>query len=502
MSDEASAPLRFSVFRNWLSLAGVVVALASLFCFVLLWVMDFFLSTESPYIGILTYLIAPMFFGIGLVLIILGWAFRRRRATLAKPGLTPHRFVMDLSRPADRRKLAFFLAASAVFLLVSAVGSYQTFQVTKSVTFCGQACHTPMEPQFVAYQHSPHARVKCTECHIGPGAKSFVEAKFNGLHQVYAMLVNKFDRPIDAHDKIHIIQQTCEECHWPNRFVGNLDRTFTHFLDDTTNTPYSVRLLLKVGGGDPTHGPVGGIHWHMNVANKVEYIATDPLRQKIPWVRFTDPKGVVTEFRSPNFTNDLAKYTTYTMDCMDCHNRPAHQFRAPNDAVDLAMASGRISTNLPAIKHAAVVALSKPYPNRDAGLQGISTALRAKFPAGAQLDSTITEVQEIYRRCFFPEMKTEWKVHPNNIGHKDSPGCFRCHDGEHKTADRKRAINWQDCNSCHLILAEGRGADLERLAPNGLKFKHPEEGWEELRCFDCHNGTIEDKTDTKTASAK
>src|SRR5437870_3386132 len=311
--------MRFGVFRNWLSLAGVVVAAASLFSFVLLMTMDYFAKEESLYLGILTYLVSPLFFVLGLMLVGAGWVTHRHQRARAVPGLSLMRFAIDLSRPKDRWRLFFFLLASGIFLLVSSVGSYQTYHVTKSVMFCGEACHTVMEPQYVAYQHSPHARVECTACHIAPGAESFVRAKFNGLHQVYATVLDKVDRPINAHDKIHIDQHTCEQCHWPNRFVGNLDRTFSHFLDDATNTPYSVRLLLKVGGGDPTHGPVGGIHWHMNLANKVEYIATDPMRQKIPWVRLTDAKGAVTEFRTASFKDDPAKHAIHTMDCMDCH---------------------------------------------------------------------------------------------------------------------------------------------------------------------------------------
>jgi len=499
--DPSQRGTRFILYRNWTSLAGVVVAVASGFSFVLLMIMDYYAHETSPYLGILTYLVSPGFFVFGLFLITVGWLLHRRRAARSLAGAVTTSFTIDLSRPRDRKRLTVFLAGSALFLLVSSIGSYQTYHVTKTVQFCGQTCHTVMEPQYVAYQLSPHAQVECTACHIAPGAKGFVKAKLGGLHQVYATVLGKVERPINAHEKIQINQSTCEQCHWPSRYVGNLDRTFTHFLDDTTNTPYSVRLLLKVGGGDTTHGPAGGIHWHMNLANKVEYIATDPLQQKIPWVRLTDTRGVVTEYRASNFKDDPAKHTVRTMDCMDCHNRPAHQFRSPNDAVDIAMATGRIGTNLPAIKHAAVVALTKPNATREEGLQNISNALRAKYPASATLDSTIASVQQIYRQCFFPEMKTDWKLHPDNIGHKDSPGCFRCHDGEHKTSDGKHSIDSKDCNSCHTILAEGRGADLENLAPKGAKFKHPEEGWDALRCFDCHNGTIEDKEEAKVSAA-
>ena len=160
------------------------------------------------------------------------------------------------------------------FLLISALGSYQTYEYTESVQFCGQACHTVMKPEMTAYLHGPHARVACAQCHIGPGATWYVRSKLSGTYQVYATLFNKYPRPIPTPVKnLRPAQETCNQCHWPKEFVGDLDRTYHYFLGDKTNTPYSVRLILKVGGGDPTHGPVGGIHWHMSIADKVEYIA-------------------------------------------------------------------------------------------------------------------------------------------------------------------------------------------------------------------------------------
>ena len=491
-----SAPkslLSFGIFRNWISLAGVAVATASLFSFFLLLTLDYFAHEQSPYLGILTYLVAPAFLIFGLALVCLGWILHRRKRARAATHGKPFRFFIDLSLPRHRKYLGIFLAIGVMLLLISSVGSYQTYHVTKSVQFCGTACHSVMEPQFVAYQHSPHAQVECTACHIAPGAKNFVQAKLGGLHQVYDTVRGDVEKPIKSWERVHIKQATCETCHWPKRFVGNLDRTYIHYLDDSTNTPYAVRLLLKVGGGDPTHGPVGGIHWHMNLGNKVEFIATDPKRQKIPFVRVTDPKGNVTEFRTREFKDDPAKHLLRTMDCMDCHNRPAHHFRTPNDAVDLAMSGGRISTNLPSIKREAVLALTKTYATRKEGLKAIDTALHEKYGDRGDVSNAVTEVQKIYSTYFFPEMKTEWSLYPNNIGHKDFPGCFRCHDGEHKTADGKRSIKANDCNACHTIVGEGRGADISQLDARGLKFKHPEEGWEDLRCFDCHNGKIDSK---------
>jgi len=413
---------------------------------------------------------------LGLGLMVAGRLIQRWQAAKATPGSPPlTRFTIDLSRGRDQKLLAVFLLASLFFLLVTAIGSYETYHVTKSTQFCGQACHTVMEPHYVAYQNSPHAQVECTVCHVAPGAEGFVKAKFNGVHQVYATLLDKLERPIAAHDKINIDQKRCEQCHWPKKFVGNLDHTYSHFLDYETNSPYSVRLLLNVGGGDPTHGPVGGIHWHMNIANKVEYIATDPLRQQIPWVRLTDEKGVVIEYRVPDFKDDPSKHTIRTTDCMDCHNRPAHSFRAPNDAVDMVMSLGAISTNLPKARRTAVLALTQPYATKEEAFEKIGAALRAKYPNHPDAEAAIGAVKSIYAKNFFRAMKTEWKLYPNNIGHKDWAGCFRCHDNEHVTADGAKRINHNNCNSCHVILAEGSGPALQPLNPQGLKFKHPEE---------------------------
>jgi hypothetical protein len=347
-----------------------------------------------------------------------------------------------------------------------------------------------MEPQYVAYQHSPHAKVECTECHIGSGAGNFIKAKFGGVQQLYATAFHDFERPVRLSGNIQINQKTCEQCHWPERYVGSLERAYHHFLMDETNTPFSVRLLLKVGGADATRGPPGGIHWHMNVANKVEYVANDGLRQDIPWVRVTDAQGKVTEFRRPDFTNGLAGKTIRRMDCTDCHNRPAHQFRSPGDAVDLAMSLGQISTKLPSIKKEALLALTGATSTKDEGLQKIAESLRKAYPNHPEIEATIPAVQAIYRQNFFPEMKTDWRTHPNNIGHKDWPGCFRCHDGQHKTADGQRMIKASDCNACHTILAQGSGADLEKLSAKGHTFFHIDSPNEDFSCNNCHTGAL------------
>ncbi len=477
-----------SVFRNWLSLMGLTVVVGSLFSFLLLTLLDALAHFANPYIGILTYLVAPVFLVGGLVLVVAGAWLRRRKLVAAAGPLPPLR--IDLTLPRDRRRFGFFLAGSVVFLLISAIGSYQSYEFTESVQFCGQACHGVMQPELVTYLHSPHARVACAECHIGRGAKWYVRSKLSGTYQVYATVADKYPRPIPTPIKnLRPAQETCEECHWPKKFVGSLERTYWHFLGDEKNTPFTVRMLLNVGGADPTHGPVGGIHWHMNVGNRIEYIAADEKRQKIPWVRVTDlQQGVVTEFRLPKFTNQVDEAEVRRMDCMDCHNRPAHRYQTADSAVNLALALTNLDRSLPFLKTNALFALTRPYTNHTEAFQGIATFLSARYPDDPRLRGAIAATQEIYKDNFFPEMKADWRTYPDDIGHKDWPGCFRCHDGEHKTADGKRTIKANDCNACHTILAQGSTPEeLAKLNPKGQKFAHPG-GDVDGACNDCHNG--------------
>lgn len=479
---------RPSLFRNWMGLSGVVLALGSVFSFVLLFVLDALAHFSNPYVGILTYMVAPGFGFLGLTLMLLGaWLARRRHSGKARKLPTLH---IDISQPRDRKKLAIFLAGSVTFLLVSAVGSYQTYHYSESVQFCGETCHGVMKPERVTHQNGPHARVACVECHVGPGAEWFVKAKISGTHQVYSVMFNKYQRPIPTPIKnLRPAAETCEQCHWPRKFVGDKVKTYDYFLTDETNTFHQVKLVLKVGGADPTHGPVSGIHWHMSVANKIEYIATDDARQKIPWVRSTDQQGVVTEYRSPKFTNDISGYTIRRMDCIDCHNRPAHRYRSPEDAVNTAMSIGEIDASLHWIKTNAVFVLAQKYLTEDEATNKIAAQLNAKYPGDGRISRTIAAVQQIYRDNFFPDMNASWRSYPENIGHKNWPGCTRCHDDEHKTADGKKKIVFSDCTQCHVILAQGNGKQLAQATLQGQTFKHPgDEIPDGFKCSECHTG--------------
>ena len=498
MLDESAPPAQDppSHFRNWLSLTGAVTAIGGLFAFVFLVAIDTFARETNPYVGILTYLVAPAFLILGLALGLVGWWVQRRQAARHPVDGGSRLLAIDLSRPSHRRYLTIFASGALLFLLLTAFGSYQTYHFTESVTFCGQTCHGVMQPEFTTYHHGSHARVSCADCHIGSGASWYVKSKISGIYQVYATTFNKYERPIRTPIKnLRPAQETCERCHWPEKFTGNLDRSYVHYLSNKNNTPYTLRLSLRVGGGQPGTGFFGGIHWHMNVANRVEYYASDPQRQNIPWVRITSTTtGEVRVFRSKDFQGEPPAGAIRVMDCMDCHNRPAHAYQTANQAVETGVALGQISAKLPNIKKTAVEALTKDYASTEQAFEGISVALRTKYGAAAEVPPAIAALQRIYQEDFFPRMKADWRTYPSNIGHKDWPGCFRCHDDKHRTADGNVAIRASDCTACHTILAQGRDDELTRLAPQGMEFKHP--GGEldpDLLCSDCHNGGIQGK---------
>jgi hypothetical protein len=340
------------------------------------------------------------------------------------------------------------------------VVSLRAYAYMDSAEFCGLLCHTVMRPEYVTYQHSPHARVECTACHIGPGADWFVRSKISGLRQVWNVATNAYPRPIPVPIKdLRPARETCEKCHWPEKFFGDQVRTWTTFASDETNTPSLRQMTIKTGGGGGEFGEPAGIHWHVSAHNTITYVATDGERQKIAWVRQERPGEPAIEYNSkdiPITPDALAKAEKRTMDCMDCHNRPTHHIQSPDKYLDQAISAGYIDAKLPFIKKQGLALLSRTYPNEQTALQTIKTELTAfyqtSYPqqiAGKSdsLERAIYEMQRAYWGNAFPEMKVNFQSYPENIGHQTSPGCFRCHDGKHTRKDGQ-AIR-QECTLCH-----------------------------------------------------
>jgi hypothetical protein len=494
-SSAAPAAKPRSNFNNWISAIGGVIALGGLFSFFFLAWMDLVRGDKNPYLGIFTYIVAPGFLLAGLGMVFFG-AWAQRRWAIKHAQTMPDKWRLDFSNRQQRQRLVAFGACAVLFIGLSAFGSFQTFHYSESTMFCGQVCHEAMNPEFVTYQRGAHARVACVECHVGSGAEHFIRAKINGTHQLIAYMFDNYNRPIDTPVKnLRPAQDTCEKCHWPEKFAGNIQIDYEHFLSDKKNTPYTARMLLHVNKSSPG-APLGGIHWHVNKDEKVEYYAIDEERQDIPWMRVTNLKeGTTKVFRIDSFTGEPPPDRIRVMDCIDCHNRPSHVFPTANEAVERSLASGALSLKLPNIKRVAVQAMVQKEITSDAvAPQKIADFIKAKYadPAlAAEVPGAIAEIQKIFAVSIFPDRKADWRVYPNNIGHKDWPGCFRCHDDKHKTSTGQK-VRASDCNSCHVIIAQGKGAELETLSSKGFPFKHPDGELDgDLSCSDCHNGGIQ-----------
>lgn len=483
-----------SHFNNWISAIGAVLGVGALFSFALLTWMDLTGSNNNPYLGIFTYIVAPGFLMAGIAIMIFG-AWAQRRWAIKHAATMPDKWRLDFTNPAQRRLLLLFGIGGVGFLLLSAFGSYQTYHYAESNQFCGQVCHSAMNPEFTTYQRGAHARVDCVQCHVGSGATAFIQAKLNGTRQLIGYTLDNYRRPIPT--PVHNLRpasETCEKCHWPEKMHGNIDLTYDHYLSNKRNDAYGIRMLMHVNAGRPG-SPTGGIHWHVSPDNAVEYYAVDEQRQDIVWMRVTNKQdGSSRIYRNEEFKGEPPAGRVRQMDCMDCHNRPAHVFPAANDVVEKSMARGAISTKLPNIKRTAVQAMIQKEITTAAEAPGkIADFLRNKYPDHADLPATIAEVQNIYATTIFPERKADWRVYPNNIGHKDWAGCFRCHDNKHKT-EQGETVRASDCNSCHTIIAQGKGPELATLAAGGLEFVHPDGEYdEELTCADCHNGGVQGK---------
>lgn len=492
---------RQSLYRHPLAAVGGALFAAGAFAFVVLLLIDFTSHSDNPYTGLVTFIGAPALITLGLMLFIIAVFLQvhsaRKRGDKVKFSLS-----IDPADPKYMRNLWVFLGLSVVLIAVVAYSGSRAYEATDSTAFCGKTCHEVMEPQYVTYQNSPHARVLCVDCHIGPGASFYVKSKVDGLRQVLAVTFNSFSRPIET--PVHSLrpaQETCERCHWPRQFYGEKLVTKTYYRTDEQNSPWTVSLLVKIGGGNPRTGKLEGIHWHMIGDNVVEYISTDKKRQNIPWIRVTNSKGDTAIYADPGATPpDLADTTVELrrFDCMDCHNRPSHRFQPAATAVNLALSTGQIPSDLPYVRKVGLELLNATYEKREDAYIAITKGLTDYYRTNyAQLaDTRIDDIKktgnaliQIYKENFFPEMKTDYRARENNLSHFTNDGCFRCHDGVKVNQWGEKLSH--DCNTCHSIVAQGASMDVDKLENriSGLEFKHPEDiedAWKEAKCTECH----------------
>ena len=494
-------------YYSWTTLIGLAIAATSFALIIFLFLISFFFAEGDAYSGLFIYIVLPVIMFIGLIMIPIGIVRKRHRERKEKVEREFKFPIVNLNEPQQRMTVFLVMIGLAIFLVMSALGSYQAFHYTESNEFCGTMCHTVMEPEHVAYQNSAHARVKCVECHVGSGTSWYVRSKLSGLYQVYSVLFNKYPRPIPT--PIHNLRparETCEKCHWPEKFYDRKYVLHRHYLADEENTEWDVGLLMKTSPPHRALGQSEGIHWHINPDVKIEYAATNLRRDTIIWVKYTNlATGEETIYRDENNPASQAQLDTLEfrqMDCLDCHNRPSHEYKSPRHFFDNAITSGLIDKDLPDIKIASMELLRQDYPDRDSAFNAIHAGIMEYyeimyedvFEGNKQgLESSIQEIQSQYALNVFPEMKVKWKAYPNHLGHLESNGCYRCHNDTFK-ADNGRFIS-RDCDLCHSIVTQGKPGQMETALEDGsLEFKHPiniKGKWRTVFCAECHEDLYE-----------
>ena len=447
---------REALVRHPVAIAGVLLTTVSAAAFIALVIAEVAGLLPNPYAGLVVYVLLPALFVLGLLLIPLGmWLERRRRER--DPSASRDWPIVDFRIPAVRRRTVLMAALTAVNVLIIVVAVAGGMHSMESPEFCGQTCHLPMHPQFTAWQSAPHSQVTCVQCHVGEGAAALVHYKMAGVRQLYHVVTGQIPKPIPGVADMRPALEVCGECHWPGRDVGEPVRVKREFADDEANTVTETRLQMLVGGpGRPT-SQGRAIHWHADSAVRIEYVYSDPERQTIPYVRAVDKSGKVKEYRAEGTSDDqITKGSRRVMDCIDCHNVPAHRIAAtPEQAVDAALASGDVSQRLPFVRREGVRVVKAAYSTQEEGRLAIARELRAFYESRTGVDSnelshTITALQNVYGRNVFPSMKVTFGVYPDNIGHITSTGCFRCHDGSHAAPDGTTIS--ADCEYCHKQL--------------------------------------------------
>jgi len=464
MKTASDRPAWFLLTQHWLSLLGAALLATAVISWLFVLPLQIRGHASNPYVGIIVFLILPAVFFLGLALIPVGIYLGKReiREKLTEPAF---------DRKSALRRLAWFFGI--VTLLNVVIGTQLTYRAVEHMEtpqFCGASCHV-MNPELAAYRNSPHSRVECVECHVAPGAAGWISSKKSGTRQLIETTLGTAPKPIPSALETNRLvppRETCENCHWPQMFGGSRLRVLSKYAEDEASTRSETVLMMLVGGNR-----VSGIHGaHLDPDIHIRYAAADPKRQTIPLIEYRNAKtGDVRTFVSPDSSHDSAKQLpTFEMSCVDCHNRPTHTFDLPERAMDKGLALGDIPATLPFIKKQGVELLKANYATRDEAAEKLPASLAAFYQHNypdlyskqqEEIQKAGQAILAIYQRNVFPDLKVTWGTYPNNLGHTDFPGCFRCHDGAHVAGDGKTIS--QDCNSCHQPLA------IEETSPEILK---------------------------------
>lgn len=456
------------IARSRVSLLGAMLTTAITPLLVGSIIIDMMGWIENPYFGFAIYMLMGPLFTLGLVLVFLGLFFFKGKEEVRLFTLEYLRehFTDPVSFGRLRKLIFLGVFLTCINLFIFGLLGYSGYHYMESVGFCGQFCHTVMNPEHTAYQNSPHSRVSCVECHIGAGAGWFVKSKISGARQLAAVAFDTFPRPIET--PVHGLRparDTCEECHRPETFHGDKLVVKDKFLPDEQSSHVQTVLLMKIGTAGDRAVSSHGIHWHVAPENRIAYRAADRQRLDIPEVTLSRADGTQIVYRSAEAEEPLAPGDGHgemrEMDCIDCHNRPTHIYLPPDRAIDNKILSGEIPRELPYIKKKALEVVRVAYASQEEARGGIATSLSDWYRQSygeltdgnpALLQRAIAGVQAAYTENVFPEMKIEWGTYSNHVGHQDDAGCFRCHDEMHES-ETGETIS-MDCDTCHVILAE------------------------------------------------
>jgi hypothetical protein len=434
-----TVPDRSHLASNPISIAGAWVTTLSVLAFGTYLALEAFGLIASPYAGLFGFIVVPLIFAAGLILIPVGiWHEARRRRRGFPAWQWP---LVELSEHNTRVVVAGIVALTVVNIAVVAVAGVGAAHWAESNEFCGLVCHEPMEPQFTAHQLSAHSEIECVQCHVAPGTAGALRAKMNGTRQLLGVLTGNFERPIPSpRDRLPVPAETCQQCHAPMSPDREVKKVYREHKDNETSSEILTTLLVYSGKN----------HWHARPDVIVEYAATDDTLETIPYMRVTTG-GQTTEYFAEGVTEPPAGRQLRRMDCLDCHNRPAHTLAVtPQQAVDRAINSGEISAKVPFVRSEMVDALAAEYPEAVDSAPAVVERLKKVFGEGTpEARQAVTAAERIYRQNVFPRMRVGWGTYTNNILHVDDTGCFRCHTDTHTAKGNAEKKVRQDCELCH-----------------------------------------------------
>jgi hypothetical protein len=490
------------VFYNPVSVVGLVMVVFNAGFILFLSAVEMLSSRPHPYADLVIWLVLPGLVFIGLIIIFIGI---RREKRKEREGKREERrlLTIDFNDPVHRRSAIALLTGFLLLSLLYSFAGYKTYEFTETETFCGMMCHRVMGPESRSHAYSVHAKIPCVDCHVGSGARYFLISKLKGTRQLFDVMFDRYPRPIPTPVRdLRPSQDVCENCHGPQYRINQRLESRTYFLADKQNTRKTINLLLLMGRttGMPDRPPK--MHWHYSTTEEIVYSATDPARSVIPWIKVKRLDGTERIYRitgAEMSDAEAARTGPRRMDCVDCHNRPGHPYNPPDVIVNALLSLKLVDPDLPGIKGMAVEALDAEYASREDAMKGINSTIRDFYKKtytawSAEKEkavaSSIAALQRSYDRNYDPTMKVNWKNFPSNQGHLFSPGCFRCHDGKHRSDDG--AVLSRDCSLCHLLIERAGEAGAGRADSavfKVMKYPHPVDigdSWKDMLCHECH----------------